>query len=326
MTQWLRFTQKAAGTADFRAEVLTGLGQAHKCLPPKFFYDREGSALFEALCATPEYYPARAETAILRDHAGAIAEAVGRDCVLIEPGSGASRKVRLLLDGLRPSLYLPLDICGEYLLGAARALATERPGLRVHAVCMDYGRGLDLLESCLPPGDHKRVVFFPGSTIGNFEPGEALAFLVQVARLVAPDGGLLIGVDVRKEPERLHRAYNDAQGLTRQFNLNLLRRINHALQADFDPDRFCHYAFYHTRKCRVEMHLVSRGAQRVGVAGESLGFADGESIHTENCYKYTVEEFRALAGMAGFRTVECWRDEEGLFSVQYFELGGRGAD
>ncbi|SMF94994.1 dimethylhistidine N-methyltransferase [Methylomagnum ishizawai] len=325
MTQWLRFTQKAAGAADFRAEVLSGLGQAHKRLPSKFFYDREGSALFEAICATPEYYPARAEAAILRDQAAAIAETVGRDCVLIEPGSGASRKVRLLLDGLRPRLYLPLDICGEYLLGAARGLVAERPGLRVHAVCMDYGQGLDLLESCLPPGDHKRVVFFPGSTIGNFEPGEALAFLGQVARLVAPAGGLLIGVDVRKEPEQLHRAYNDAQGLTREFNLNLLRRINHALQADFDPGRFYHYAFYHTRKCRVEMHLVSRGAQRVRVAGESLGFADGESIHTENCYKYTVEEFRALAVMAGFRAMGCWRDEAGLFSVQYFELRGQDA-
>lgn len=322
MTSRLRFLDREPKPADFRAEVLQGLTRPHKRLPPKFFYDRRGSTLFEAICETPEYYPTRTETAILRNRAAEIAEAVGPSCVLIEPGSGNSRKVRLLLAALRPEVYMPLDISGEHLLDAARTLAAEYPRLHVCAVCMDYSLGLDGLEVSRLPADRKKIVFFPGSTIGNFEPTEALAFLRQVVRLVEPDGGLLIGVDLKKDPERLHRAYNDARGITREFNLNLLYRINVELNADFDPDRFYHYAFYHARKGRIEMHLVSRGLQDVRLAGERLSFADGESIHTENSYKYTVGEFQALARTAGLRLAGCWTDAEQLFSVQYFEVAG----
>lgn len=320
MNPQLRFTNRKPKALDFQAEVLAGLAAPQKRLPPKLFYDERGSALFEAICATPEYYPARTETRILKARAAEIALAVGHPCALIEPGSGNSHKVRCLLRELRPEIYLPLDISGDHLLGAAQGLAADHPGLKVHAVCMDYGQCLEGLPSLLPAGT-KRVVFFPGSTIGNFEPPEARDFLGRIARLVGAGGGLLIGVDLRKSPDVLHRAYNDAQGVTREFNLNLLRRINRNLDADFDPGRFWHYAFYHARKSRVEMHLVSRGAQSVRLAGERLDFADGESIHTENSYKYTVEGFQALAAEAGFRAVDCWCDGEGLFSVQYFEVG-----
>jgi dimethylhistidine N-methyltransferase len=322
VTSRLRFLDRKPKPADFRAEVLRSLSRPRKRLPPKFFYDRQGSALFEAICETPEYYPTRTETAILRDRADEIAEAIGLSCALIEPGSGNSRKVRLLLAALRPEVYMPLDISGEHLLDTAQTLAAEHPRLHICAVCMDYSLGLEGLEVSQLSMDRKKIVFFPGSTIGNFEPAEALDFLRQVVRLVQPDGGLLIGVDLKKDPERLHRAYNDARGVTREFNLNLLHRINAELNADFDPDRFYHYAFYHARKGRIEMHLVSQGRQEVRLAGERLAFADGESIHTENSYKYTVGEFQALARAAGLRAAGCWTDAEKLFSVQYFEVAG----
>lgn len=317
----VRFIDRQPAPADFLAEVLAGLRAPRKRLPPKFFYDSRGSALFEAICETPEYYPTRTETFILRLYTREIAEALGPSCVLIEPGGGGLGKVRPLLEALRPEAYLPLDISGEHLLGAARVLAGEYPWLRVQAVCMDYSLGLEALAGPeLPAG--RRIVFFPGSTIGNFEPGEAADFLAQAAWLVGPGGGLLIGVDLKKDPAVLHGAYNDAQGITAEFNRNLLRRINAELDADFDPDRFHHYAFYHAPKGRIEMHLLSRGAQTVRVAGARLNFADGESIHTENSYKYTLTEFRALAQSAGFRTAGCWTDADALFSVQYFEAAG----
>lgn len=317
----IRFVDRQPAPADFLAEVLEGLGAPQKRLSPKFFYDSRGSALFEAICATPEYYPTRTEIGILRRFTAEIAETLGPSCVLIEPGSGSMDKVRLLLEALRPAAYLPADISGEHLLSAARALAAEYPWLGVHAVCMDYSLGLEALAGPeLPTG--RKIVFFPGSTIGNFEPGEAADFLAQAARLVGPGGGLLIGVDLKKDPAVLHGAYNDAQGITAEFNRNLLRRINAELDADFDPGRFHHYAFYHAPQGRIEMHLLSRGAQTVRVAGTRLDFADGESIHTENSYKYTLAEFRALARSAGFRAAGCWTDADTLFSVQYFEVAG----
>jgi dimethylhistidine N-methyltransferase len=313
----VRFTDRQPAPADFLAEVLAGLSAPQKRLSPKFFYDTRGSHLFEAICETPEYYPTRAETAILRRHAGEIAAAVGRSVVLIEPGAGAMDKVRLLLEDLKPEHYVPMDISGEHLLRAARRLATDHPWLTIDAVCTDYSRGLDGADL---PRDGKRVVFFPGSTIGNFEPAEAAEFLRQMAQLAGPGGGLLIGVDLKKDPETLHRAYNDAQGVTRDFNLNLLHRMNGELGADFDPAGFQHYAFYQPRAGRIEMHLVSRLAQTVRIGGERIGFVEGETIHTENSYKYTLGEFRALARTAGFREAGCWTDPQELFSVQYFEV------
>lgn len=316
----VKFTDRQPAPADFLAEVLEGLSAPEKRLSPKYFYDARGSRLFEAICETPEYYPTRTETAILRCHAAEIAKSAGRSCVLIEPGAGAMDKVRLLLDSLQPEHYMPLDISGEHLLSAAEKLAADHPGLQVHAVCTDYSRGLDGLARVGLPAQRKKIVFFPGSTIGNFEPAEAADFLRQAARLAGTDGGLLIGVDLKKDPELLHRAYNDQRGITREFNLNLLHRINAELDANFDPDSFYHYAFYHARKSRIEMHLVSRGAQTVRLAGELIRFADGETIHTENSYKYTVGEFQVLARAAGFREAGCWTDPERMFSVQYFEV------
>jgi dimethylhistidine N-methyltransferase len=318
----MRFTDRHPTPADFHAEVLHGLTASQKWLPPKLFYDARGCRLFEALCETPEYYLTRTELGILRDFGAEIALALGDGCILIEPGSGNSQKVRRLLQDLHPAAYLPLDIAKDHLLQSARRLAADHPRLRVHAVCLDYNRGLEGLDFEGLPPEGKKVVFFPGSTIGNFEPLDATAFLRRVARLVGPGGGLLIGVDLKKDPELLHRAYNDAAGITREFNLNLLRRINTELFANFDADRFAHYAFYHARKSRIEMHLVSRCAQKVTVGRERIHFVEGETIHTENAYKYTVAQFRALAATAGFRPEGYWSDREKLFSVQYFRVVG----
>jgi dimethylhistidine N-methyltransferase len=316
----LRFIDSEPAPADLRGEVLRGLSTPRKSLPPKLLYDRRGSALFEAICETPEYYPTRTEIGILKNSADAIVAAVGRNCLLIEPGSGNCRKVRLLLERLQPAIYMPLDIAKPHLLAASRGLAADYPWLSVQAVCMDYSRRFDGLDFIRDLTDLKKVFFFPGSTIGNLEPGEALAFLRRIAQLIGPGGGLLIGVDLKKDPARLHRAYNDADGVTREFNLNLLRRLNHELGAGFDPDRFYHYAFYNVPRGRVEMHLISRGRQEIPLEEDVMVFSDGESIHTENSYKYTVEEFQALAEAAGFRPAACWRDADQLFSVQYFEV------
>ncbi|WP_077730563.1 L-histidine N(alpha)-methyltransferase [Methylocaldum sp. 14B] len=316
----IRFTDREPAQADILDEVLSGLFSPKKRLPPKLFYDKRGSELFEAICETPEYYPTRTEVGILRDSAQEIAETIGKDCILIEPGSGNSQKVQLLLETLHPAVYMPMDISKDHLKLSVQALGAAYPWLRVHAMCMDYTAGLEPFEPPPASAESKKVVFFPGSTIGNFEPGEALAFLRRVARLVEPDGGLLIGVDLKKDPAVLHRAYNDAQGLTREFNLNVLHRLNTELDADFDPGRFYHYAFYNVRESRIEMHLISRGAQEIRLAGEFLTFADGESVHTENSYKYTVEEFQRLARTAGFRVRGCWLDDCNLFSIHYFDL------
>lgn len=308
------FYDREPEPVNFRREVLEGLLRPSKRLPPKLFYDRRGSELFEAICETPEYYPTRTEIGILKDSTEEIAEAIEKHCVLVEPGSGNSRKVRLLLEALCPAVYMPLDIAKEHLMNAARALAADFPWLEVHAACLDYSKGFNLPHV---KGRSKKILFFPGSTIGNFEPAEALAFLRRVARLVGPGGGMLVGVDLKKAPELLRRAYNDSLGVTREFNLNLLRRINAELNGDFDLTRFRHHAFYNSAAGRIEMHLVSKTDQIVRVAEARIPFARGESIHTENSYKYSVEEFQALAGAAGFRAAGCWRDADRLFSVQY---------
>lgn len=310
------FHDLAPGEENFRDAVLSGLGQASKALPCKFFYDTRGSALFEQISRLPEYYLTRTEIAILEEYAGAIAAYIGAHCRLVELGSGASRKVRILLEALEaPAAYVPVDISREHLREAAAQLATDFPELPVIAVCADYTRPFPLPPLPGPAG--KRVGFFPGSTIGNFEPDAVVRFLDHCAQLLGPEGEMLIGVDLKKDPGILNAAYNDRAGINAAFNLNLLERVNRELGGAIEIDRFEHLAFYSEEKGRMELYLKSLADQTTSIAGRRFHFAEGELIHTENSYKYAVDEFRALALRAGFRAVHTWTDPGELFSVHY---------
>jgi L-histidine N-alpha-methyltransferase len=313
------FHDLAPGEESFRDAVLKGLGGARKAIPCKFFYDARGSWLFEEICRLPEYYPTRTEISILEENSGDIAAQMGPHCRVIEFGSGASQKVRILLRALdRPAAYVPVDISREHLRDAATTLAEDFPSVPVIAVCADYTR--PFLLPPLPGASGKRVGFFPGSTIGNFEPNAAVAFLANYARILGPGGEMLIGVDLKKDPEILDAAYNDRAGVTAAFNLNLLERINRELDGDLDIDRFEHVAFYSEAEGRVEIYIRSLADQEAQIAGKRVRFANGELIHTEYSYKYSVAEFRDLAARAGFRPVDTWTDSAELFSVHYFSL------
>lgn len=305
----------------FRAAVLAGLGSRPKTLEPKFFYDETGSRLFEQICGAPEYYPTRTEMAILERHAHEISEAVAHadGITLIEFGSGAGKKVRLLLDHLRPAGYVAIDISKEQLVEACSELADLYPQIGVTAVYADYSQSFAQLASEIDMSA-RRLAFFPGSTIGNFTPGDAISFLRNVRSLLGAGGGLLIGVDMKKDKALLHAAYNDSAGLTAAFNLNLLHRINRELHADFDVSRFEHHAFYNAQQGRVEMHLRSLCAQHVRIGQDEFSFARGETIHTENSYKYTPAEFAVLTERAGFAVNRQWRDDDGLFGVFYLTV------
>jgi len=309
----IRFYDAEPGVSDLRREVLDGLTARPRCISPKFFYDERGSQLFDAICDQPEYYQTRTEMGILRTCVGELADRVGPECLLVELGSGASRKVRLLLEQLRPNGYVGVDISREFLLASTRKLAGDYPWLEVHAACVDFSHRLDI-PHCEAFG-HK-LAFFPGSSIGNFEPGEAVRLMQGIADMVGPGGHLLIGVDLKKPVSVLNAAYNDAAGVTGEFNRNLLRRIDAELDCELDPDSFEHYAFYNPNPGRIEMHLVSPRRQRLRIEGREFEFDAGEGIHTENSYKYTVDEFGALAGRAGFRQEKVWTDAGRLFSVQ----------
>lgn len=297
-------------------ELLAGLCATPKHTSPKFFYDRRGSELFDAICEQPEYYPTRTEEAILRAAAADIAEVVGRDATLIELGSGASRKVRLLLEALQPASYLGVDISRDFLLESTRRLAADYPWLEVHAACADFTRPMACPEGL--PGE-RPVAFFPGSSIGNFTPEEAEGFLSGLATLLPVGGGLLIGVDLIKDKAILDAAYNDAAGVTAAFNLNLLQRLRHEFEAEVEPQAFRHRAFYNEADSRIEMHLVSLCDQAIHVAGERVAFDAGESLHTENSYKYSVAGFHKLAGRAGFEPRAHWIDSDALFCIHYLE-------
>jgi dimethylhistidine N-methyltransferase len=313
------FHDLAPGEETFRDAVLRGLGGAPKSIPCKFLYDARGSALFEAICCLPEYYPTRTEIAILEEKAGEIARQIGPHGRLVEFGSGASTKVRILLRALdRPAAYVPVDISREHLRDAAGSLAEDFPSLPVVAVCADYTRSFPLPP--LPGPDGKRVGFFPGSTIGNFEPDAAVDFLANYARILGPGGEMLIGVDRKKDPGILNAAYNDSAGVTAEFNLNLLVRINRELDGDLDLNRFEHVAFYNQTEGRIEIYIRSLANQEAWIAGRPILFAKGELIHTEYSYKYSVLEFQALAARAGFNPVDTWTDPADLFSVHYFRL------
>ena len=299
---------------SFRDEVLAGLALPQKAIPPKYFYDDRGSKLFEAICELPEYYPTRTEMAIMERYAGEIVRLLGRDTQLVEFGSGASVKTRLLVESLEPSLYVPIDIAEGELREACAGLARRFPWLNINAVVADFARPLRLPEFMGVPIKRK-VVYFPGSTIGNFTPAEAVAFLANVRAIVGNGGMLVIGVDLKKDKAVLEAAYNDAQGVTAAFNLNLLERINRELGGDFQLPRFRHKAFYDERLGRIEMHLESLSPQHVHVAGQRFEFASGETIHTEISCKYTIEEFRRLAAGARFHAEAVWTDPENLFAV-----------
>jgi dimethylhistidine N-methyltransferase len=313
------FHDLAPGEESFRDAVLNGLGRARKAIPCKFLYDARGSALFEEICRLPEYYPTRTEIAILEENSADIAAQMGPHCRLIEFGSGASQKVRVLLQALdRPAAYVPVDISREHLHDAATSLAEDFPSVPVIAVCADYTRSFPL--PALPGAKGKRVGFFPGSTIGNFEPDGAVAFLSNYARVLGPGGEMLIGVDLKKDTEILDAAYNDRAGVTAAFNLNLLERANRELDGDLDLDRFEHLAFYSEAEGRVEIYIRSLADQQARIAGNHFHFSKDELIHTEYSYKYSVEDFRVLAARAGFRPVDTWTDPGELFSVHYFRL------
>lgn len=297
---------------EFREEVLLGLRSRPRRLSPKYFYDRHGSELFDAICRLPEYYLTRTEMAILRAHRAALAPLAATPSVLIELGSGASQKIRLLLDTLRPRAYVGVDISRDFLLHSTRRLAADYPWLKVYAVCADFSEPLQL--SCCAP-ELQRLAFFPGSSIGNFDPEEAVRFLRQLCVLLGTYGTLLIGVDLKKDARVLHAAYNDAQGVTAEFNLNLLRRLQRELGAQLDAGGFRHEAFYNDRLGRIEMHLVSRRAQQIRIGHEVFHFEKDERVHTENSHKYTIEEFQTLARRAGFEPQSVWTDAERLFSV-----------
>lgn len=303
----------------FRTEVLQGLHQERKTLPCKFFYDQRGSQLFDQICDLPEYYPTRTEMAIMRQYGAEMAHALGPNCLLVEYGSGSSAKVGILLDHLAdPAGYVPVDISREHLLEAAARIADAYPQIPVRPVSADYTRPFSL-----PVSEHKSarpVIYFPGSTIGNFDRPAARDFLESMADVCGSGGGLLIGVDLKKAPQLLEPAYNDRQGVTAAFNLNLLARINTELDGTFNLDAFEHYALYNESLGRIEMHLVSLADQQVHIGEEPICFDLDETIHTECSYKYTVDEFAAVAKSAGWNQQKVWTDAAGLFSVQYFAL------
>lgn len=305
--------------AEDRRVILRGLAAPQKRLSPKYFYDQRGSELFDEICALPEYYPTRTELKLMDRHLPEVAELVGPGAAVIEFGAGSNVKVRKLLDHLiEPTAYVPVEISGDYLVEQCKDLARDYPDVHVQPVLADFTQPFELPRHPVEP--ERNLVFFPGSTIGNFTRQEALG-LLQVMRLEAkPGGALLIGVDLRKSRKVVEAAYNDSQGVTAEFNLNVLHRLNRELDADFDLAAFEHRAVYDEAEGRIEMRLLSRREQTVTVAGLPIGFKAGEFIITEYSHKYSLEEFRGVATRAGFSPERSWMDEDRLFSVHYMTV------
>lgn len=310
-------------STTFEKEVLNGLMARRKSVSPKYLYDERGSELFESITRLQEYYPTRAETEILETHASEMADRIGTQAILIEPGCGSCTKVRHILKKLdEPVAYIGMDISPEILMREASRLHDEFPSLSIHAIPGDYTQSFSLpLETHFEENTEvgKKVVFFPGSTIGNLHPTEAFAWLKKMADTVGKGGGLLIGVDTKKDSRILNLAYDDPCGVTAEFNLNLLDRMNRELDAEFDKSNFFHTAFYDEAKDRVEMHLVSKIPQEVRVKDKKIRFHQHETIHTECSYKYSPVEFSQLAARAGFDLQTFWQDSNRLFCVYYFE-------
>jgi dimethylhistidine N-methyltransferase len=299
-------------TSAFASDVLEGLTLQPKRLSPKYFYDVAGSELFEQITLLPEYYPTRTELAILRDRAKEIAAIVPKDAALVEFGAGSTTKVRRLLNECDFGAYVPVDISGDFLNAQARALREDFPNLDIYPVTADFTApfALPAALKAMP-----KVGFFPGSTLGNFEPHEACEFLRSARKILGEGAQMIIGVDLEKDERVLYDAYNDAARVTARFNLNVLVRINRELGGNFDLSAFTHRAIYNRVRHRIEMHLVSRKAQAVRILGRGFAFRSGESIHTENSYKYSLDRFTALARGSGWRPTASWTDAEGMFSV-----------
>jgi len=305
--------------ADILAEVFQGLHQSPKSIPPKFFYDKNGSHLFNQITQLEEYYLTQKEMEILKNQGPDIAQTLGPDRIIIEYGPGNSEKIQVLLEHLiNPRTYIGIDISREHLLVLSQNIAKLFPSLEIMALCADFTRSLVLPLN----GAHRalnKIAFFPGSSIGNFRPKEAMEFLKTIGEEVGPGGGLLIGVDLKKDTEILKLAYNDSKGITAKFNLNLLERINRECHADFCLKAFKHRAFYNEGRGRIEMHLVSLEDQTVRIKDQNIFFKKGETIHTENSYKYSTKEFRDLAHSAGWDSKALWSDPEQLFSLHYLQ-------
>ena len=312
----LRAEPARLDATSFAADAIAGLSAAPKKLPPKYFYDSAGSELFEKITELPEYYPTRNEIGILNEHAKDIAKLIPKGAALIEFGSGASTKTRIVLKSARLASYVPVDISGEFLAQEASKLKREFPHIAMLPVVADFTKPFGL-----PPTiqDQPRIGFFPGSTIGNFEPHEAAAFLKDAGSILGDGSMLIVGVDLVKDQKVLQKAYNDSQGVTARFNLNLLTRMNRELGANFNLKCFEHHALFNRERSRIEMHLASLKRQRVIVAGESFDFRAGETIHTENSYKYTIETFGCMARGAGWATTAVWTDKDGYFSIHVLE-------
>ncbi|MDE2379650.1 L-histidine N(alpha)-methyltransferase [Bradyrhizobium sp.] len=303
-------------TTAFARDAVEALSQQPKRLSPKYFYDAAGSELFEAITRLPEYYPTRTELAILRKRGNEIAAILPRHAALVEFGAGATTKVRLLLEHCRFAAYVPVDISGDFLHAQASGLRRDFPSLAVHPVAADFTAPFALPAAV---ADLPKVGFFPGSTIGNFEPHEAGGFLKSARNILGERALMIIGADLEKDERVLHDAYNDAAGVTAKFNLNVLVRINRELGGNFDLSAFTHRAIYNREHHRIEMHLVSRKSQTVRMLGTSFAFRPGETIHTENSYKYSLDRFAGLARGAGWRLRQTWTDAAQMFSVHALE-------
>jgi dimethylhistidine N-methyltransferase len=315
LSKYSRLERVESVDSRFRSDVIAGLSAEPKRLPCKYFYDQRGSVLFGAICHLDEYYLTRTELEITDQYAPEMAREFGDEATLIEFGSGSSVKTQLLLEQLDTCVYIPVDISRKQLQITARRLSRLYPQIAVRPVCADFMEDFKLPSSL---GElSRRVIYFPGSTIGNFERDHAVALLRRIAMLGGPSGGLVIGIDLQKDASTIEAAYNDAQGITAQFNLNLLLRINHELGGNFELAQFDHLAFYDKANNRVDLRLVSRRNQTVEIGSDAFDFRTGEPIHTEYSHKYTIEQFEGIAAEAGMRLRNCWMDNRQYFAVLF---------
>ncbi|WP_206605596.1 L-histidine N(alpha)-methyltransferase [Pelagibaculum spongiae] len=311
-----QFHDFAPKSEDLSQAIQSGWSEKPKNISPKFFYDQRGSQLFDKICQLDEYYVTRTEIMLLEKHANEIAKNIGDNSCLIEMGSGSSKKIRLILEALRPALYMPIDISREHLIESASLLAKDYSWLKINAVCLDYSEQWNLPDET---PRLNRAAFFPGSSIGNFHPLQASQLLQQMSQALGKGGKIIIGVDLKKPEKQLNAAYNDKNGITAEFNKNLLHRINRELFCDINPDSFSHNAFYSHSHNRIEMHLVSNQQQVISIQGIDYHFDKGESIHTECSYKYSASDFQQLAVNSGLTPLKCWIDNEAKFSIHLLE-------